>query len=98
MPHVDEVRASKSSFQLGRVLSFVNTVASSTVAKICKNTSSPWAALSDAISELVAQANALFPNTLDSENIIKSVYDILLFGILPDRGHSHRDGTMDSSH
>ncbi|KAN0135638.1 Dynein associated domain containing protein [Lactarius tabidus] len=71
MPHVDEVRASKSSFQLGRVLSFVNDVASSTVAKICKNTASPWTALSDAISELVAQANALFPNTLDIENIVK---------------------------
>jgi dynactin 1 len=71
MPHVDEVRASKSSFQLGRVLSFVNDVASSTVAKICKNTASPWIALSDAISELVAQANALFPNTLDIENIVK---------------------------
>lgn len=73
MPHVDEVRASKSSFQLGRVLSFVNDVASSTVAKICKNTASPWTALSDAISELVAQANVLFPNTLDIENIVKSV-------------------------
>lgn len=71
MPHVDEVRASKSSFQLGKVLSFVNDVASSTVAKICKNTASPWTALSDAISELVAQANALFPNTLDNENIVK---------------------------
>ncbi|KAH9176859.1 dynein associated protein-domain-containing protein [Lactarius sanguifluus] len=71
MPHIDEVRASKSSFQLDRVLSFVNDVASSTVAKICKNTSSPWAALSDAISELVAQANALFPNTMDIENIVK---------------------------
>ncbi|KAI9454911.1 dynein associated protein-domain-containing protein [Lactarius psammicola] len=71
MPHIDEVRASKSSFQLGRVLSFVNNVASSTVAKICKNTASPWTALSDAISELVAQANALFPNTLDIENIVK---------------------------
>ncbi len=80
MPHIDEVRASKSSFQLGRVLSFVNNVASSTVAKICKNKASPWAALSDAISELVAQANALFPNTLDIENIVKSVYDVLLFG------------------
>lgn len=71
MPHIDEVRASKSSFQLGKVLSFVNNVASSTVAKICKNTASPWTALSDAISELVAQANALFPNTLDIENIVK---------------------------
>lgn len=80
MPHIDEVRASKSSFQLGRVLSFVNNVASSTVAKISKNTASPWTTLSDAISELVAQANALFPNTLDVENIVKSVYNILPFG------------------
>ena len=98
MPHVDEVRASKSSFQLGRVLSFVNDVASSTVAKICKNTASPWTALSDAISELVAQANVLFPNTLDVENIVKSVYDILPLGILPNRGHSHRGSTVDCSH
>ncbi|KAH8998801.1 dynein associated protein-domain-containing protein [Lactarius hatsudake] len=71
MPHIDEVRASKSPFQLGKVLSFVNDVASSTVAKICKNTASPWTALSDAISELVSQANALFPNTMDIENIVK---------------------------
>ncbi|SRR6266404_2801244 len=98
MPHIDEVRASKSSFQLGRVLSFVNNVASSTVAKICKNTLSPWTALSDAISELVAQANALFPSTLDIENIIKSVASSSCLGTLSYCEHSHRGGTMDRSH
>jgi dynactin 1 len=78
MPHVDEVRASKSSFQLGKVLSFVNNIASSTVAKICKNTAPSWTALSDAISELSAQTNALFPKTTDPENIVKSVHNTRL--------------------
>ncbi|KAI0005552.1 dynein associated protein-domain-containing protein [Russula compacta] len=71
MPHIDEVRASKSSFQLSKLLSFVNNIASSTVAKICKDTKSSWASLGEAISELVAQTNALFPKTMDHENVIK---------------------------
>jgi dynactin 1 len=72
MPHIDEVRASKSSFQLSKVLSFVNNIASSTVAKICKDTTSSWASLGKAISELVTQTNALFPKTMDHENVVKS--------------------------
>ncbi|KAH9996492.1 dynein associated protein-domain-containing protein [Russula vinacea] len=71
MPHIDEVRASKTSFQLSKVLSFVNNIASSTVAKICKDTTSSWASLGKAISELVTQTNALFPKTVDHENIVK---------------------------
>ncbi|KAH9982314.1 dynein associated protein-domain-containing protein [Lactifluus volemus] len=71
MPHIDEVRASKSSFQLSKVLSFVNNIASSTVAKISKNAGSSWSALSNAISELSAQTNALFPKTTDLENVVK---------------------------
>ncbi|KAI9513092.1 dynein associated protein-domain-containing protein [Russula earlei] len=71
MPHIDEVRASKSSFQLDKVLSLVNSIASSTVAKICKETTSSWASLSKAISELVAQTNALLPKTMDHENVVK---------------------------
>jgi dynactin 1 len=71
MPHIDEVRASKTSFQLSKVLSFVNNIASSTVAKICKDTTS-WVSLGKAISELVTQTNALFPKTMDHENIVKS--------------------------
>ncbi|KAF8481025.1 dynein associated protein-domain-containing protein [Russula ochroleuca] len=70
MPHIDEVRASKTSFQLSKVLSFVNNIASSTVAKICKDTTS-WVSLGKAISELVTQTNALFPKTMDHENIVK---------------------------
>lgn len=72
MPHVDEVRASKSPFQLSKVLSFVNNIASSTVAKICKDTTSSWASLAKAISELVTQTNALFPKTIDHESVVKS--------------------------
>ena len=71
MPHIDEVRASKSSFQLSKVLSFVNDIASSTVAKICKDTTSSWTSLGKAISELVTQTNALFPKTMDHENVVK---------------------------
>ena len=84
MPHIDEVRASKSSFELSKLLSFVNNIASSTVAKICKDTKSSWASLGEAISELVAQTNALFPKTMDHENVIKSVPDNFLLGIITD--------------
>lgn len=84
MPHIEEVRASKSSFQLGKVLSFVNNIASSTVAKICKDTTSSWASLGKAISELVTQTNALFPKTMDHENVVKSERNDLLPGIVPD--------------
>ena len=74
MPHIDEVRASKSSFQLSKVLSFVDNIASSTVAKICKDTASSWVSLGKAISELVTQTNALFPKMMDHENVVKSKY------------------------
>ena len=77
MPHIDEVRASKSSFQLSKVLSFVNDIASSTVAKICKDTTSSWVSLGKAISELVTQTNALFPKTMDHENVVKSKFNVL---------------------
>lgn len=79
MPHVEEARASKSPFLLSKVQSFVNNIASSTVAKICKDTTSSWPSLTRAISELVAQTNALLPKTMDHENIVKSVpHDLLL--------------------
>jgi dynactin 1 len=84
MPHIDEVRASKSSFQLGKVLSFVNNIASSTVAKICKDTTSSWASLGKAISELVTQTNGLFPKTMDHENVVKSELNDLRLGYVPD--------------
>lgn len=83
MPHIDEVRASKSSFQLSKVLSFVNNIATSTVAKICKDTTS-WASLGKAISELVSQTNALFPKTMDHENVVKSKLNDLRLGDVPD--------------
>ena len=97
MPHIDEVRASKSSFQLSKVLSFVNNIASSTVAKISKNAGSSWTALSNAISELSAQTNALFPKTTDLENVVKSVYGIRLLRITSDSRCSYWDAPMDSS-
>ena len=83
MPHIDEVRASKSSFQLSKVLSFVNNIASSTVAKICKDTTS-WASLGKAISELVSQTNGLFPKTMDHENVVKSKLNDPRLGDVPD--------------
>lgn len=85
MPHIDEVRASKSSFQLSKVLSFVNDIASSTVAKICKDTISSWASLGKAISELVTQTNALFPKTMVHENVVKSKLNDLRLGGVPDK-------------
>ncbi|KAI0271447.1 dynein associated protein-domain-containing protein [Gloeopeniophorella convolvens] len=73
MPHIDEVRASKSTFQLSKVLSFVDDIAASTVGKITKNAASSWATLSNAMVELISQVNALFPVTMDLENLVRIV-------------------------
>ncbi|KAI0042583.1 hypothetical protein FA95DRAFT_1636409 [Auriscalpium vulgare] len=71
MPHIHEVRESKSAFQLGKVISYVRDTATSTVGKTRKDASSAWAALSDAIGQLIFEANSLLPITMENENIVK---------------------------
>ncbi|KAA1478090.1 hypothetical protein DENSPDRAFT_787589 [Dentipellis sp. KUC8613] len=70
MPHISEVRSSRTPFQMSKVLSFVNNVASSTVGKSRKEAPSSWAALNDAISQVISEANALLPVTMESENVV----------------------------
>ena len=72
MPHLSDVRGSKSPFQLAKVLSFVNDIVFSTVGKTRKDALSPWAALSDAISHVTSEASALIPIIVENENVIKS--------------------------
>ncbi|TFY71856.1 hypothetical protein EVG20_g1162 [Dentipellis fragilis] len=70
MPHISEVRSSRTPFQMSKVLSFVNNVASSTVGKSRKEATSSWAALNDAISQVISEANALLPVTMENENVV----------------------------
>ncbi|KAI0066601.1 hypothetical protein BV25DRAFT_1820618 [Artomyces pyxidatus] len=71
MPHIYEVRDSKSPFQLSKVLSFVRETVASTVGKARKDAPSAWDALSSAISELISEVNTLLPATMENENIVK---------------------------
>ena len=77
MPYIYDARASKHSFQLSKVLSFVGDVASSTVWKNKKDILSCWDALRDAMSQVITQANVLLPITMETQNIIKSTLHCL---------------------
>ncbi|KDQ62879.1 hypothetical protein JAAARDRAFT_28852 [Jaapia argillacea MUCL 33604] len=71
MPHISDVRSSKSSFQLGTVLSFVRQIASSTVAKTRKEGLTTWELVSEYITNVIQEANALLPLSLETENAMK---------------------------
>lgn len=71
MPHVSDAKGSKTPFQLSKVLNIANEVATSTVWKSRKDVATCWGALSDAISQVIAEANALLPITMDPSNVVK---------------------------
>lgn len=71
MPHVSDAKGSKTPFQLSKVLNIANEVATSTVWKNRKDVPTCWGALSDAISQVIAEANALLPITMDPGNVVK---------------------------
>ncbi|THH30239.1 hypothetical protein EUX98_g3963 [Antrodiella citrinella] len=71
MPHLGDVRSSKSAFQLTTVLSFVSQTAASTVGKGKDNASTSWQAVADFISDVMHEANSLFPLAMEAENVIK---------------------------
>lgn len=72
MPHLSDVRSSKTSFQLATVLSFVKQTAASTVAKDTKSGMSCWEAVGESIAELVQDGTRLLPLALEPENVLKS--------------------------
>ncbi|KAJ6604970.1 dynein associated protein-domain-containing protein [Mycena sp. CBHHK59/15] len=71
MPHLSDVRSSKTPFQLTTILSFVKQIAASTVAKDIKPGVSAWEAIGESITQLVQEGSKLLPLTLEAENVIK---------------------------
>lgn len=74
MPHLSDVRADKTPFQLPTVLSYVKQTAETTVAKNLKPGMSPWDAVGGSILEVVQECSNLLPLALESENAAKSEF------------------------
>jgi dynactin 1 len=74
MPYLSDVRGSKTPFQFEHVLALVRRTASNTVNK-GSNAASPWQGVSDYIANVLQQANALVPLTLEPGNTLKSMFD-----------------------
>lgn len=72
MPHLKDVRSSKSSFQLTTILGVVKSCATSTVAKDMKPGTSLWEAIGNAIGHLIEESNKLLVPMSEGENISKS--------------------------
>ncbi|KAI0352271.1 dynactin [Trametes cingulata] len=71
MPHISDVRAAKSAFQLSTVLSFVKESAASTVGKGRSNDSSPWDSVSEFLNQVIQEAGRIVPLSLEGENTLK---------------------------
>lgn len=82
MPYLSDVRGSKTPFHFEHILSLVRRTASSTVNK-GSDASSPWQGVSDYIANVLQQANALVPLTMEPGNTLKSMCDY--FSALGDR-------------
>ncbi|KAI0756147.1 dynactin [Daedaleopsis nitida] len=71
MPHIGDVRAAKSAFQLSTVLSFVRESAASTVGKGRSDDSSPWDSVGDFLNQIIQEAGRIVPMSLEGENTLK---------------------------
>ncbi|RDX50532.1 dynactin [Lentinus brumalis] len=71
MPHINDVRAAKSAFQLSTVLSFVKQSTASTVGKGRNDDSSPWDAVGDFLTQVIQEAARIVPLSMESENTLK---------------------------
>ncbi|KAI0071023.1 dynactin [Panus rudis PR-1116 ss-1] len=71
MPHLNDVRSSKSSFQLSTVLGFVKQTADATVGKGRKDGVTSWEAVTDFFARIMQEAIALVPLALENENMFK---------------------------
>jgi dynactin 1 len=74
MPHLSDVRSSKTSFQLTTVLALVKQIASSTVAKDKSPRLSSWEAVGESITQLIEEGGKLLPLTLETENVLKGSF------------------------
>ncbi|KAF8971830.1 dynactin [Flammula alnicola] len=71
MPHLRDVRSSKSSFQLTTILGVVKQSATSTVAKDLKPGASPWDAIGDVVTHLIEESSKLVQPVSEPENVLK---------------------------
>ena len=71
MPHISDVRANKSAFQLSNVLAFVKQSTESTVGK-GKDSMSPWDSVGEFFGQVIQDANKIVPMSLEAENTLKS--------------------------
>jgi len=88
MPYLSDVRGSKTPFQFEHVLSLVRQTASGTVNK-GSNAPSPWQGVSDYIADVLQQANALVPLTMELGNTLKSAVPRLVSTGLRSRTRSY---------
>lgn len=72
MPHLRDVRSSKTSFQLTTVLGVVKQAATSTVAKDMKPGASPWDAIADVMRHLIEESGKLVQPISEPDNVLKS--------------------------
>ncbi|KAL4247405.1 dynactin subunit family protein [Abortiporus biennis] len=71
MPHLGDVRDSKSAFQLTTVLTLVKQIADSTVGKGRKDGVSSWEAVADFFSQVAQEAVKILPSAMENENVMK---------------------------
>ncbi|KAJ7254323.1 dynactin [Mycena haematopus] len=71
MPHLSDVRSSKSPFQVTTILGFVKQIAASTIAKDMKPGVTAWEAIGESITQLVQEGSKLLPQALEAENVVK---------------------------
>lgn len=72
MPHIGDVRAAKSAFELSTVLSFVRESVESTVGKGRSDDASPWDSVGDFFNQIMQEAGRIVPMSLESESTLKS--------------------------
>nr|GAT55786.1 predicted protein [Mycena chlorophos] len=71
MPHISDVRANKTPFQLTTILSFAKQNAIATVAKDMKPGNNVWEAIGESVVQLVQEGSKLLPLTMEAENVVK---------------------------
>ncbi|KAF9567724.1 dynactin [Agrocybe pediades] len=71
MPHLRDVRASKTPFQLTTILGLVKESVVSTVAPDMKPGASPWETLGDVFTHMIEESSKLVQPLLEHENVLK---------------------------
>lgn len=75
--HVSDARSGKTSFQLRKVMSLAQQVASSSVGKGRSDNPPPWQCVGDYLDQVLKEINAMLPLAIESENIIKSKISVV---------------------